>query len=276
MWSIFVFGWYTFLVVGDGSLAVELDLHKATAKQAGRAAHCFLIRIFLTKKSGMAVWIKDAFISSLGGGDGDQSQLSEVCPAGRWRKRTSDLPKACSAGCGMLRGGQKEVGTCKQILEGAHRKAFLLSCDVLVINLWSLGDGWSYLLPFHVWRSHVCLGWIQKAAVEEETRLCIRALLHCVCRTHPGVSFSPRDWWCQGQYLTSPHTLVPELLFIWQKTAWPCSCCATTRVMLVGGRKQMQGIHFPAHWGNASAFVLGLMFRSLTDGFFRSLCNSCV
>lgn len=29
----------------------------------------------------------------------------------------------------------------------------------------------------------------------------------------------------------------------------------------------MQGIYFPAHQGNASAFGLGLMFRSLTDFF---------
>lgn len=46
---------HIFLVVGDGSLAVELDLHEATAKQTGRATHCFLIRIFLTKKSGITV-----------------------------------------------------------------------------------------------------------------------------------------------------------------------------------------------------------------------------
>lgn len=37
--------------------------------------------------------------------------------------------------------------------------------------------------------------------------------------------------------------------------------------MLVGGRKQMQGIYFPAHQGNASAFGLDLMFKFLTDFF---------
>lgn len=208
---------HIFLVVGDGSLAVELALHKATAKQTGRATHCFLIRIFLTKKSGITVWIKDAFISSLGDGTGDQRQLPEVCPAERWRKRTSDIARVCSAGCGMLRGGQKEVGTYKQILKGAHRKAFLFLCDMLLIHLWSLGDEWSYLLPFHVCRSHVCLGGIHRTSVTEETGLCVRALLHCVCRIHQGMSFSPRDWWCQGQYLTSPHTLVPELLSFGRK-----------------------------------------------------------
>lgn len=115
----------------------------------------------------------------------------EVCPAGRQRKRTSDIAKACSAGCGMLREGQKEVGTYKHILEeGAHRRAFLFSCDMLVIHLWSLGDGWSYLLPLRVWRSHVWFGWIHKASVTEEMGLCIRALLRCVCRIHRGMSFS--------------------------------------------------------------------------------------
>lgn len=88
----------------------------------------------------------------------------------------------------MLRGGQKEVGTYKQIPEeGAHRRALLFSCDILVIHLWSLGDGWSYILPFHGWRSHVCLGWIHKASVTEETGLWVRALLHCVCRIHRGL-----------------------------------------------------------------------------------------
>lgn len=90
----------------------------------------------------------------------------------------------------MLRGGQKEVGTFKQILDGAHSKAFLSLCDVLVIHLWSLGDGWSYLLSFRDWRSHVCLGWIHKTSVAEGTGLCIRALLHCVCRIHQGMLFS--------------------------------------------------------------------------------------
>ena len=47
---------HIFLVVGDdGSLAVGLDPHKATAKQTGRATRCFLIRIFLTEQSGITV-----------------------------------------------------------------------------------------------------------------------------------------------------------------------------------------------------------------------------
>lgn len=135
---------HIFLVVGDGSLAVELDLHKATAKQTGRATHCFLIRIFLTKKSGIIVWTIDVFISSLDAGAGGLRQLSARRSAlQKGGRRGLDVAKACSAGCGMLRGGQKEVGTYKQILEeGAHRRAFLFSCDMLVVHLLSLGlDG---------------------------------------------------------------------------------------------------------------------------------------
>lgn len=88
----------------------------------------------------------------------------------------------------------------------------------------------------------------------------------CVQDTWKGVVLS-WAWWCQAQYLTSPHTLVPKLVFVLQKTAWPHSSCATTKVMLVGGRKQMQGIYFPVHQGTASAFGLDLMFKFLTDFF---------
>lgn len=65
-----------FLVVGDGLLAVELDPHKATAKQTGRAARWVLIRVFLTKQSDIAIRIIAALISGLGQGSGIRRQLS--------------------------------------------------------------------------------------------------------------------------------------------------------------------------------------------------------
>lgn len=106
-----------FLVVGFGSLAVELDPHKATAKQTGRATRCFLIRIFFTEQSGTTVWITDALISSLGDGAGDQEAAlgQDVCPTERWGKRAARMAKPCSPGCGVLRGCQKEVGMYVQI-----------------------------------------------------------------------------------------------------------------------------------------------------------------
>lgn len=106
-----------FLVVGFGSLAVELDPHKATAKQTGRATRCFLIRIFFTEQSGTTVWITDALISSLGDGAGDQEAAlgQDVCPTERWGKRAARVAKPCSPGCGVLRGCQKEVGMYVQI-----------------------------------------------------------------------------------------------------------------------------------------------------------------
>lgn len=110
----------------------------------------FFNQDFLNQEVRHTVWIIDAFISSLGGGAGGLRQLSARRSAlQKGGKSTSDIARACSAGCGMLRGDQEEVGTYKQILEeGAHRRAFLFSCDILVIHLWSLGDGWSFLLPF--------------------------------------------------------------------------------------------------------------------------------
>lgn len=108
---------HIFLIVGDGSLAVELDPHKATAKQTGRATRCFLIRIFPNKQSGITVSILDAFISGLGDGLEIRRQLLARVLPHRMAGEESCLcvAKPCSPGCGMLCGCQKEVGTYVQI-----------------------------------------------------------------------------------------------------------------------------------------------------------------
>lgn len=183
--------------------------------------------------------------------------------------------QACSAGCGMLRGGQKEVGTCRQILEeGPHRCLSVLmwhACNSSLVP----GGRMDLLLAFSCPEKPCMLRVDSQSFCDSRSWAlywCSVAL--CVQDTSRGVLLS-QDWWCQAQYHTSPHTLVPKLVFILQKTAWPRSSCTTTKILLVGGRKQMQGIYFLTHRGNASAFGLGLMFRSLTV-FFRCLCNSCV
>lgn len=52
-----------FLVIGDRILAVELDPHKAIAKQRGRAMCWVSVRIFLTEQSGFTIRITDALVS---------------------------------------------------------------------------------------------------------------------------------------------------------------------------------------------------------------------
>lgn len=275
MWSIFVFVWYTSFCCWWWITCCRAGSTQGHCKANRKGNTLFFNQDFLNQEvRHNCLNNRCLHLQPWWWGWRSEAALSqEVCPAERWGKRTSDIARACSAGCGMLRGGQKEVGTYKQILkEGAHRRAFLFSCDILVIHLWSLGDGWSYLLPFRGWRSHECLGWIhilwQKKLGSGLELCCI------VCAGYIKGCVLSQDWWCQAQYLTSPLTLVPKLVFILQKTAWACSSCATTKVMLVGGRKQMQGIYFPAHQGNASAFGLDLMFRSLAD--FLDACVTAV
>lgn len=230
----------------------RLDLHKATAKQTGRATHCFLIRIFLTKKSGITVWIIDAFISSLGDGAGDQRQLSarrSALQKGRGRGLWHSQSLLC-----RLRDAEGRPEGSRNISADPRRRSTqksLFSCDMLVIHLWSLGDGWSYLLPFHVWRSHVWFGWIHKVSVTEETGLCFRALLHSVCRIHKGVSFSHKTG---GPKLSISHLPTPLCLSLCSFcSAWQCSSCATTKVVLENKCKEFTSpltkeMHLPLVW----------------------------
>lgn len=87
------------------------------------------------------------------------------------------------------------------------------------------------------------LGWIHKASVMEETGLCITALLHCVCRICERVSFSHGIGGAKLSISRLPPCLVvlKRVFSLW-KTAWLCSSFAGTKAMLVGGRKQLEGV----------------------------------
>lgn len=102
------------VVLGDGLLGVERDPRKASAKQTGRATHCFLNQDFPNQT------LRHHWLSNRcphlwpwwwGWRCGGSSQLGGLLHK-KCGKRTAHMAEPCSPGSGMPRRCQKEVGTC--------------------------------------------------------------------------------------------------------------------------------------------------------------------